>query len=411
MHDTIIVGGGVAGLAAARALQAAGRPALLVEARSRVGGRVHTDRTNGPAELGAEFIHGDRAATWALVRAAGLRTSGWSGPRYFGRGGQILPPADPVAERAGALFAAAGNYSGADVSVATLLADLALPNDPGLPFALQWLANMEGADPSLLSAAALSREQAATSNGDANFHILDGYDRLIAFMADGLTLRLASPVKQVRWEPGRVALELAGGEQLDARSTIITVPLGVLKAGRPAFAPALPPAKQRAIAAIAMGHVAKLILWFERPFWPDFSALSTDGRVATWWPVESAATPTLMGYTGGPAALTLTALGEQAAIATGLAELTQLFGVDARAACLGGRLTAWSHDPWSLGAYSYSPVGMGDARARLAAPLAETLFFAGEATVTNGHLATVHGAIESGQRAAHELLAAIPTLL
>jgi monoamine oxidase len=148
--------------------------------------------------------------------------------------------------------------------------------------------------------------------------------------------------------------------------------------------------------------VIKLMLWFERQLWPDFVVLSTDGRIATWWPVESAATPTLMGYVGGPATLEVAALGEQGAITLALAELSQLFGADLAAACLGGRLSGWSDDPWSLGAYTYSPVGIGDARAALAAPLGP-LHFAGEATLTNGHIATVHGAIESGRRAAEEI--------
>jgi monoamine oxidase len=404
MHDIIIIGAGVAGLAAGRALRDAGRPALIVEARERVGGRVSTDRTHGPVELGAEFIHGDRAATWALVRAAGLRAAPWEGPRLFGRAGRILPEDDPTVARARELYNAVSSRAGADESVASALARLAPPDDPGLPYALQWLANIEGADTSRLSAAALSREHELSSNGDDNFHILDGYDRAVAHLAAGLDIRLGSPVERVRWAPGAVTLELAGGAQLAARRALITVPLGVLQANRPAFSPALPPAKRAAIAAIPMGHVTKLVLWFDRELWPVCSAISTDGRVATWWPVESAATPTLMGYTGGLKALALAALGEAGAIEAGVAELSALLGADVRPALLGGRLADWSRDEWTLGAYSYSPVGIGDARATLAEPVADTLYFAGEATVTWGHLATVHGALESGARAAEALL-------
>jgi monoamine oxidase len=270
--------------------------------------------------------------------------------------------------------------------------------------ALQWLANIEGADPERLSAAALTNEREASTNGAENFHILDGYDRAVARLAAGLEIRLGCPVERVAWGEGGVELGLAGGERLWARRAIVTLPLGVLQAGRPAFAPALPPAKREAIGAIAMGQVTKLLLWFDRPLWPEMTALSTDGAVATWWPVESAATPTLMGYTGGPAALRLAALGAAAAIEAGLRELSALLDVDAAAACIGGRVADWSRDPWSLGAYTYSPLGMGDARASLAAPLGP-LHFAGEATATGGHLATVHGAIESGRRAADEVLA------
>lgn len=302
MHDIIIIGAGAAGLAAGQRLRAAGRDALIVEARDRVGGRIHTDRSHGPAELGAEFIHGDRAVTWEIVRAAGLRTAPWLGRRGFGQAGRILPPDDPADERANALYDLATNYDGPDRSTADLLRAAAEPGEPALTFALQWLANIEGADPERLSAKALSREHATSSNGEGNFHILDGYDRAVAQLAAGLEIRLKCAVERVAWGEEGVRLGLAGGEELRARRAIVTVPLGVLQAGRPIFEPELPEAKRRAIGAIAMGNVTKLLLWFERPIWPELMVLSTDGAVATWWPVESAAVPALMGYTGGPAA-------------------------------------------------------------------------------------------------------------
>lgn len=404
MHDTIIIGAGAAGLAAAQTLAAAGTAALVVEARGRAGGRIHTDRTHGPVELGAEFIHGHLAATWEHVRAAGLRTSPWGSERGFARGGAILPPDDPLSARVFALYEQVAHYDGPETGAAALLRRLAAPDDPALTIVLRWLANLEGADTERLSAAAYAWEREHSSNGEENYHILDGYDRLVAQLAAGLDIRLDAPVERVAWAPGAVMATIAGGEQLRARRAIVTVPIGVLQAGRPAFTPELPRAKRDAIAAIPMGHVTKLVLWFARQLWPDFTVLSTDGRIATWWPVESAATPTLMGYQGGQVALDVAAMGETRAIEAALEELTTLFGPEVRGAYLGGRLADWSRDPWSLGAYTYSAVGLGGARAALAAPVAGTLFFAGEATVLDGHIATVHGAIESGRRAAGELL-------
>jgi monoamine oxidase len=403
MHDVIIIGAGASGLAAARALDAAGRAVLVLEARERIGGRIWTDHRYGPVELGAEFVHGDLACTWAEVRAAGLRTAPWGRDRRFACGGAMLTADDPLAGRVVELYEAVSVYAGPDCSAAALLRSLAPPDDPALALALRWLANLEGADPERLSAAAFAYERAHSSNGVGNFHILDGYDRVVAHMAAGLSLRLGSPVTEVRWGPGAAALTLASGETLEARRVLLTVPLALLQAGQIAFTPALPAERLAAIAAIPMGHVTKLALWFDRQLWPDFTVLSTDGRIATWWPVESAATPTLMAYQGGPLARTVAGLGEAAAITLALDELAHLFGPAVRAACLGGRLADWSTDPWSRGAYSYSAVGMGRARAELAAPLADTLFFAGEATAAGGHIATVHGAIESGLRAASQI--------
>ncbi|HMQ31173.1 MAG TPA: NAD(P)/FAD-dependent oxidoreductase [Chloroflexaceae bacterium] len=405
MHDVIIIGAGASGLAAARAMADAGRHALVVEARDRAGGRIWTDHSHGPVELGAEFVHGDRAITWELVHAAGLRLAPWGADRRFARGGRVLAADDPTIARVYELYDAVARYEGPDVSVAELLATRAPAGDPALAIALRWLANLEGADPARLSAAAFGYERASSTNGEGNFHILDGYDRLVAHLAAGLDLRLGSPVERVAWGEAGAAVELAGGETLEARRVLVTLPVGVLKAGRPAFAPALPPAKAAAIAAIPMGQVTKLAMWFDRRLWPTFTALSTDGQIATWWPVESAATPTLMGYQGGPQAVAVAAMGEERAIAAGLDDLAALFGPEVRRAFLGGRLADWSRDPWSCGAYTYSAVGMGAARAALAEPVAGTLFFAGEAVAQGGHIATVHGAIESGRRAAAAILA------
>lgn len=439
MHDVIIIGAGAAGLAAGQALRAAGYTPLILEARDRIGGRIWTDQTHGPVELGAEFIHGDRAATWPAVRAAGLRTVGWGPDRRFAVGGRILPEDDPLAGRVNRLYEAATSYHGPEISTAALLRSMAAPDDPALTIALRWLANMEGADPARLSALALTREREMSTNGERNFHIVEGYDRVVAQLAEGLDIRLGAPVARVVWgadgvtahlaadsaeglhrqraapgvkipearlgpQPSALGAAVAGGEALAARQVLVTAPITLLAAALPAFDPPLPAAKQRALGAIAMGHVTKLVLWFDRQLWPDFTVLSTDGAIATWWPVETAAVPTLMGYSGGQVGLEVAALGAERAIAAGLADLSALFGVDARAACIGGRLADWSRDPWSRGAYSYSPLGMGAARADLAAPLGAAVFFAGEATVLDGHIATVHGAIESGRRAAAELI-------
>ncbi len=404
MHDVIIIGAGASGLAAARLLTAAGREVVLLEARDRTGGRIWTDYSHGAVELGAEFIHGDQACTWADVEAANLRTRPWGSRRFFARGGQILPTNDPFAARVFALYAAVADYRGPDLSVAQLLARLAPANDPAVPITLRWLCNLEGAEPERLSAAAYAREREQSSNGEGNFHILDGYSRLVEAMAAGLQIRLNAPVREVRWERGAVTLTLEHGESLEASRLLVTVPVSLLQAGVPSFTPELPATRRAAIHAIPMGQVTKVAVWFERQRWPDFTVLSSDGRIATWWPVAGASTPTLMGYQGGPTARAVAAMGEADALEVALDELTQLFGPAVRAAYLGGRLVDWNADPWSRGAYTYSAVGMGAARATLAAPLDDTIFFAGEATAEGGHIATVHGAIESGRRAARELL-------
>lgn len=402
----VIVGAGMAGLAAAHRLRAAGRQALVLEARDRVGGRIWTDTRYAPVELGAEFIHGEYAATWEVVNAAGLATERYQGVRYLGRNGNVIVSDDPLTQRVVALYEQISNYEGPDVSATALLNRLTTPDDPAAGYVLRWLANMEGADPARLSAAELSRERQIGTAGWQNFRFPGGYHQVPAALARDATICLNCAVEQVRYDASGAELTLADGSRLRARRLIITVPLSLLQAGQIEFAPELPAAKRAAIQALAMGHVTKLALWFRRTFWEPFGFLSTDGTVITWWPSGDATYPALMGYSGGAAALALAGCSEAAVIEQGLSELTALFGPRVREEFSAGRLVAWSNDPWSRGAYSYSPIGMGDARAVLAAPVAQTLFFAGEATPCNGHLATVHGALESGYRAAEEVLAA-----
>ncbi len=404
MYDVIIIGAGIAGLAAAHALHAAGCNVLVVEARQRIGGRIWTDRSYGPVEFGAEFIHGHRAATWELVQRTGLSTSRWGRDRRFALDGQMLTDTDPVVQAVYQLYRQICQYRGPEVSVADLIARLS-PSLHVQTLIGRWLANLEGADLTRLSATALSRERRLSTMGEDNFHIDGGYDQLLDPLCAGIAIELGVAVMNVVWSANRVDVILADERRLQARRVVITVPVSLLQAGQPRFDPPLPADKQAAIHAIPMGHVTKLVLWFDRQFWSSFTVLSTDNTIATWWPVTSAHVPTLMGYTGGQQAVVVSELGEARAITVALEELSTLFQVDAAAYYRNGRLIDWSNDPWSRGAYTYSAVTTPAARAVLATPL-DPLFFAGEATVIGAEIATVHGAFESGRRVARQILLA-----
>jgi monoamine oxidase len=407
IFEVAIVGAGAAGLAAARRLADAGVEVLVLEARERIGGRIFTDRSGAPVELGAEFVHGSNASTWQVLRAEGLATRPWDRQRRVALGGRLLDDAEVEAlmARVVQLYEQVSHFEGPDISAEEAIVRLAAGDEAAARMVRRWLAGMEGAFVERLSARWLSWERAHTTAGWDNFHVMEGYGRVPEALARGLALRLGAPVTQVEWGASGVRLDLAEGEPVHARRAVLSVPLSLLQRERIAFAPALPEERQRALRAIDMGHVTKLALWFERPFWEDFSILTTDGMVPTWWPSGSAEHPALMGYAGGRYGLALAELGEQAALEQGLAELGALFGPAVRRHFLRGRMQDWSRDPYALGAYTYTPIGGGWARAELARPLGDSLFFAGEATHAEGHLATVHGAIETGWRAADEILA------
>src|SRR5207248_1982605 len=198
----------------------------------------------------------------------------------------------------------------------------------------------------------------------------------------------------------------------DADAAIITLPLGVLQAGAVRFVPDLPD-KTAAACELVMGHVVKVVLAFHSAFWEerglsDLSFIHARGeRFPTWWTTRPLATPILIGWAGGPAAEHLELKGNDLILKAAVASLASALKSDPHS--IERRIDAafvadWQEDPFSLGAYSYVPVGAITAPIRLAEPVANTWFFAGEATNSDGNAATMHGAIATRYRAAENLL-------
>jgi monoamine oxidase len=210
---------------------------------------------------------------------------------------------------------------------------------------------------------------------------------------------------------------------------VITLPLGVLQAklhqrGAVRFVPELPPEKQAALDGIVMGHAFRIILQFRERFWEtlDLPALhgradpsqlgfihSAEAPLPTWWTMLPLRAPVIVGWAGGPDAEKFIGRDKEFAVEQALASLERIFGVSEsalRKLLLASYAHDWSSDPYSRGAYAYLPVNGLDAQRALAGPIDETLFFAGEATSV-GHIGTVHGAVDSGQQAAKEILESV----
>jgi monoamine oxidase len=291
--------------------------------------------------------------------------------------------------------------------------------------ARQFIEGFNASDAGEVSVLSLGRQTqaAAQVEGDRIFHIVGGYDRIVAKLIDRLRhlggeLRLGACVRRITWR--RHAVELVGrgpaGDAfapIRAPAAVLSLPLGVLQAapsepGAVRFLPSLPMEKRTAIHGLKMGPVVKMLLRFRRMPLPiqrrHVVFLHVPGAlVPTFWRAASADVPILVGWSAGPAAIRLPADDRSrlrialAALAKGLCLARTALSADLE----GWRIFDWQADPFSRGAYSYVCAGAPDAPSRLAAPVDETLFFAGEAT----HVAagTVHGAIESGRRAAREL--------
>ena len=190
-------------------------------------------------------------------------------------------------------------------------------------------------------------------------------------------------------------------------------PLGVLKAGALHFTPALT-GKEQAVRALEMGAVVRVSLCVESEVWATQDRLSSDGFLLTgdppfpaWWVSRPPPFPVVTGWAGGPHARALAGLSEAQRVRVALDALPQVLGMDParlHEGLRGGFSHDWQADPFSRGAYSYAAVGGSVAGEELGASLDGTLFFAGEATESDGQNATVHGAIASAQRVAREVL-------
>ncbi|TMK29823.1 MAG: FAD-dependent oxidoreductase [Actinobacteria bacterium] len=411
--QVVIIGAGVAGLTAARELSAAGARVLVLEARDRLGGRVMTHHTaDGPVELGAEFVHGAFPETLAVVQEGGLRL------REVVRGAPRRPVAPDYFSAMDTLLGLA-SVGAADESFQHLV-ERVDANPEIKARALRLVEGYHAADPARMSVQSLIRNTAADERpgGDRQFRFAEGYDSLVTAIFQRVDAQLCDVqcnvvATAVEWRRKRVLIRTSTGAEFTAPQAIVTVPLGVLKAGTLHFTPALT-GKEQALRTLEMGAVVRVSLCVESEVWATQDRLSSDGFLLTgdppfpaWWVSRPPPFPVVTGWAGGPHARALAGLSEAQRVRAALDALPQVLGMDParlHKGLRGGFSHDWQADPFSRGAYSYAAVGGSVAGEELGVPLDGTLFFAGEATESDGQNATVHGAIASAQRVAREVL-------
>jgi monoamine oxidase len=236
----------------------------------------------------------------------------------------------------------------------------------------------------------------------------EGYQRIVQYLADDLTIKTSQVVHRIEWDQQQVHVT-TNKEAFAAEKVIVTLPLGVLKAGRVEFSPPLPKTIVQAIEKLDMGVLNKCYLRFPKVFWPDDvdwleCITAKHGEWVEWFSfVRALNVPVLLGFNAADRGREIETWSDQQIVASAMATLRHLFGSDIPEPS-DYQLTRWASDPFTLGAYSYNPVGADPKlRRHLAKPIAGKLYFAGEATDYQ-YFGTAHGAYLSGLRAAAQIV-------
>jgi monoamine oxidase len=392
--DVAVIGAGAAGIAAGRALAAAGADYVLLEASSRLGGRALTDCSLGyPVDLGCTWLHSADQNVLADAPRAAFATESLPShlflddQRRWATAEERAECYRYLDEREAAIIAA--GEAGDDPPISDFLSE----PSPWRRHFEWWCGAYTSASPAEVGALDWTRYRDTRQN----WTVPTGYGQWIVKRARDLAIRRQTPALAIDHSgPGVRILTPAG--TLAARAVILTASTAALKRIR--FRPALPLAKQEALDRLPLGRVNKVALRFDR--------LDPD-----WWSGRSGVLSVRMGRHGHPigevftdatTARALEAGGEAAHIDFAISQFEAMYGSSIRARIKGGRASTWGTTPRVWGAYSAMRPGGGDPRATLAEPVAGRLFFAGEATHPYFYT-TAHGAWESGERAARQAFA------
>jgi monoamine oxidase len=403
--EVVVIGGGGAGIAAARRLAKAAIDYLLIEARPRLGGRSWTvnDLSGHAFDLGCGWLHSADRNPWVAVAQAQGHAIDKSPPPWTK---PALPNGFPLPEQAEfsqamrAYFERVGAAAASEPDVAA--ADLLEPGCRWNNLIGAICTYISGAEPDRLSA----RDFDDYAGNDVNWRVREGYGATIAAHGEGLAAILDCPVLQIDHRGRRLKIETPKGV-ITADRAIVTLPTAILADKEFLFAPALPE-KTQAARGLPLGLADKLFISLENAeeFEADTRLFGHTDRAATAsYSLRFFGWPVIECYFGGRLAGELEAGGERAFFDFAAAELGGVMGSDFSRRLKPLQMHCWGSDPFARGSYSYALLGKRDCRAILAAPVDGRLFFAGEACSQND-FSTAHGGYLTGVAAADQAIAA-----
>ncbi len=398
----MIIGAGAAGLYAGYILKSKGINFEILEASNIHGGRMGklTGFADYPIDQGAQWMHGKNSIISDLVTKNNIKITLDNSDLSYWFKGQLVDslPKDPFIFEEDDL---------PDVS----FKDYAHQQnfDPDYDNIIEAIAGDQGASASLLSAYWNSKDEENWVSGDEDFKFEGTYfDVIDEHIAQTIISNITynCPITSVDYTGEKIILKDASNNSYQADKVIIAVPISILKLNEIAFFPALPSAKTDAFSKFGMGPGMKVFLKFSEKFYRDglyggaVCAAYEDDTVG-----KTTSENVLLAFVMGDQATNLHALGSDNAITLALLqELDTIYNGQATANFISSVVFDYTAKPFIKGAYSYSTVGMGNAREVAAQSIDNKLFFAGEAVNTNGHHQTVHGAVESGYKAVIDIL-------